>query len=118
MSMYTHLLDAAVGQRAWVPVRPTERSALTAVRRCRAELERKTPQATDPDPDTVPVVLARELGYDVALLELAEVVGIETAPSRFEQPRRERARLEQAFLKRGFVLQEAAQTAHATLGRV
>ena len=55
---------------------------------CRRELERDTPPPTDPD--AVPVVLAREIGYDVALLELAEVLGIETDPSRFEQPRRAR----------------------------
>jgi hypothetical protein len=103
MSMYTQLLDAAFGQRAPVLVRPTEHDALSAVRRCRRELQRDTPPATDPD--AVPVVLAREIGYDVALLELAEILGIETDSRRFEQPLLERARLEQAFLDRGIALQ-------------
>jgi hypothetical protein len=103
MSMYTHLLDAAYGQRAPVPVSPSEHSALTAVRRCRGELAGDTPPPSDPD--AVPVVLAREISYDVALLELAEILGIETDPSRFEQPWHERARLEQVFRELGIAVQ-------------
>ena len=95
MSMYTQLLDAAVGQRGPVALRPTRRSALDALRRSRGELEEDTPPPTDPD--AVPVVLAREIAYDVALLELADVMGIETDLRRFEQPRQERARLEEAL---------------------
>jgi hypothetical protein len=45
----------------------------------------------------VPRVLAREIGYDVALLELAQIVGVASDSSRFEQPRDERARIEQAL---------------------
>jgi hypothetical protein len=99
MSMYTQLLDAAFGQRGPVVVRPTERRALDEVLRCRGQLEEDVSAATDPD--TVPTVLAREIEYDVALLELAEVLDVETDPSRFEQPRLERARLEQAFRDHG-----------------
>jgi hypothetical protein len=106
MSMYTQLLDAAVGQRATVMVRADERSALTEVVRCRSQLEQAVPAATDSD--AVPVVLAREVGYDVALLELAEVLGIQTDTGRFEQPRRERARLEQALRDLGIPLQTTA----------
>ena len=99
MSMYAELLDAALGRRGPVELRPTKRSALDALRRSRGELDEGTPSATDPD--AVPVVLAREIAYDVALLELAEVMGIETDPSRFEQPRQERARLEAALRDSG-----------------
>jgi hypothetical protein len=53
-------------------------------------------------------VLAREVAYDVALLELAEVMGIETDPSRFEQPRQERARLEQELRERGITTAQAS----------
>jgi hypothetical protein len=102
MSMYTELLDAAKGRRAPVVVRPTERRAIDEVLRCRGRLEEDVPAATDPD--TVPTVLAREIGYDVALLELAEVLGIETDPSRFEQPKQERARPERAFRDCGFTV--------------
>jgi hypothetical protein len=114
MSMYTHLLDAAYGQRAPVPARPTRRSALNAVRRCRGELAGDTPHATDPD--AVPVVLARELRYDVALLELAEVLGVETDTSRFEQPWHERARLEQVFLDQGIALNAGPDTPEGIRG--
>jgi hypothetical protein len=115
MSMYTHLLDAAFEQRGPVLVRRAEDSALNTVRRCRGELARDTPPATDPD--AVPVVLAREISYDVALLELAEILGLETHPSRFEQPRHERARLEQLFSDLGIVLQPLPDTEDATSGR-
>jgi len=108
MSMYTQLLDAAVGQRAAVPVRADKRSALREVVRCRAQLEEEAPAATDSE--AVPVVLSREIGYDVALLELAEVLGIETDTGRFEQPRRERARLEQALLDLGIPLPTTAES--------
>ena len=104
MSMYTQLLDAAFGQRGPVLARASERSALDQVLRCRDDLERGAPAAADPD--LVPTVLAREIGYDLALLELAEVLGIESDPSRFEQPRTERARLEQAFATCGITLGE------------
>ena len=60
------------------------------------------PLATDPD--AVPVVLAREIGYDVALLELAQVWGSIRIRSHFEQPRLERSRLEQALRDRGVTL--------------
>jgi hypothetical protein len=109
MSMYTQLLDAAVGQRATVMVRADERSALSEVVRCRAQLEQGVPAATDSD--AVPLVLAREVGYDVALLELAEVLGIETDTGRFEQPRQERARLEQALRDQGISLQTTTDDA-------
>jgi hypothetical protein len=89
-------------QRAPVALRPTERRALNEVLRCRGELEEDVP--ADIQSDAVPTVLAREIRYDVALLELANVVGIETDPSRFEQPLRERDRLERAFRDRGITL--------------
>lgn len=114
MSMYTQLLDAAVGQRATVLVRADERSALNEVVRCRAQLEGSVPTATDSD--AVPVVLAREISYDVALLELAEVLGIETDTGRFEQPRRERVRLEQALRDLGIPLQTATDDGYRAPG--
>ena len=114
MSMYTHLLDAAFEQRGPVLVRPTEHSALDAVRRCRGSSRGTRRPPTDPD--AVPVVLAREISYDVALLELAEVLGIETDPSRFEQPRHERARLEQLFSDLGIALQPLPDTEDADAG--
>jgi hypothetical protein len=94
MSMYTRLLDAALEQRPPRGDGAGREEALDEVRRCGAELEVGLPGG---DEDTVSAVLARQVGYDVALLELAAVVGIDSGPSRFEQPERERDRLRTAL---------------------
>jgi hypothetical protein len=94
MSMYTQLLDAALDQRPDREPDPSRSHALAEVRRCREELELGVPEHNI---DTVPAVLALQIGYDVALIELAEVVGIESGPSRFDQPERERDRLRRAL---------------------
>jgi hypothetical protein len=98
MSMYAQLLDAAVAQRGPFRTHPTRRRAVDALRRSRGELNEGIRPAADPD--AVQVVLAREIAYDVALLELSEVMGIETDLRRFEQPQQERARLEEAVRDR------------------
>jgi len=92
--MYTQLLDAALEQRPPRDPDPSRHHAVEEVRRCHEELELGVPEHNG---DTVPAILALQIGYDVALLELAEVVGIESGPSRFEQPERERDRLRQAL---------------------
>jgi hypothetical protein len=106
MSMYTQLLDAALEQRTPREPDPSQSHAVEEVRRCREELELGVPQHGI---DTVPAVLALQIGYDVALLELAEVVGIESAPSRFEQPERERDRLRHALNDMGIDLELSNQ---------
>ena len=100
MSMYTQLLDAAYGER---PLPHEEGLAVAEVLRCRFELEARVPPGTDPV--AVPVVLALQVGYDVALLQLARLLGVETDPSRFEPPERERRRLEQVLHDRGIRLE-------------
>ena len=102
MSMYTHLLGAACGQRWHRWSGRAQGVALAEARRCRDELRTGMPPGLDPN--SVPVILALEIGYDVALIELATQVGVQTDPSRFEQPARERARLEQEFAARGIDL--------------
>ena len=84
MSMYIRLLEAALAQRASLGAETSSRDALEEVRRCRAELETGLPGG---DVDTVSAVLALQVGYDVALLELAAVMGLESGPGRFEQTR-------------------------------
>jgi len=104
MSMYTHLLGVACGRRG-----PREQGSATPValaeaRRCRGELRMGLPSRLDPD--AVPVVLALEISYDVALIELATTVGVPTDPSRFEQPQLERQRLEMELAAMGIDLDE------------
>ncbi len=100
MSMYTELLIAACGQQP-APADASERDALEEVLRCRA---RRGERGEPAGPDLVPVALALELSYDVALLRLALAVGVEADPSRFDQPTRERERLEKALRERGIGL--------------
>jgi len=99
--MYAQLLDAALEQRPPREPDPSRHHAVEEVRRCREELELGVPER---NVDTVPSVLALQIGYDVALLELAKAVGIESEPSRFDQPERERDRLRRALNEIGIDL--------------
>ena len=106
MSMYTHLLGAARGQRAPRGLGNNDDDmALAEVKRCRSELRAGLPVGMDPYPDAVPMALALEIGYDVALIDLADTLGVRTDPSRFEQPARERERLEEEFAALGIDLE-------------
>jgi hypothetical protein len=102
MSMYTQLLDAALEQRPPRLTNASQVQAVEEVRRCREDLEFGVPNGDHVD--AVPAALALQIGYDVALLELAAAVGIESGPSRFEQPERERDRLRHALRARGISL--------------
>jgi hypothetical protein len=113
MSMYTQLLDAALEQRPRREPDPSRSHAVEEVRRRREELERGVTERTI---DTVPAVLALQIGYDVALLELAEVVGIESEPSRFDQPERERDRLRHALSDIGIDLDVTNEAGARTSG--
>jgi hypothetical protein len=104
MSMYTRLLDAALEQRAPRDDKASRDDALDEVWRCGAELEVGWPGG---DVDTVSAVLALQVGYDVALLELATVMGIDSGPGRFEQPERERNRLRTALRDLGIMVDAA-----------
>jgi hypothetical protein len=106
MSMYTQLLDAALEQRPDRDEVVSATAAVEQVQRRRDELEVGVPRRDELD--AVPAALALQIGYDVALLELAAVVGIETEPSRFEQPERERDRLRLALRERGISLDTTA----------
>ena len=71
----------------------------------------------DTTTDSVPVVLALQVGYDVALIELASVVGIESGPSWFDEPQRERERLETALSDLGIDLgRQAGNGPHERTG--
>ncbi len=51
-------------------------------------------------------VLAYELAYDRALINLSLQIGIDTGPERFDVPDRERERLQQALVEALPVLEE------------
>ncbi len=103
MSMYTDLLRAALEDLPTGSA-PDDLDAFFAqVVQCRRELAEDVPPELQ-TADTVPVVLAREVSYDVSLIRLATLVGIETDPGRFEQPASERTRLEMSLRDRGLGL--------------
>jgi hypothetical protein len=95
MSMYTELLGAAFSDRFPLSIETTWTAAMAEVRRCRHDLEARMPGGMASE--SVPVVLALQVGYDVALIELATVMGIDSEPGRFEPPAKERGRLEAAL---------------------
>ncbi len=106
--MYTQLLDAAFRQR---PPTGPDAAALAVDELLRARTELSKADQEDVDAETVPVILALEIGYDIALLEVAQRNGIESDPSRFEQPQQERERLEDALRKRGICLEVSSDGA-------
>jgi hypothetical protein len=99
MSMYTQLLTDALEQKRRTVESEDRRVALDEARRCRRDLDDNVPPGMEPD--RLPVVLARQIGYDVALLQLAQRFGIETDPNRFDRPGSERVRLEALLNDRG-----------------
>ena len=102
MSMYTHLLGAALGQHRPRHHDNGDDTALAEAKRCRTKLRSGLPAGMEPD--AVPASLALQIGYDVALIELADTLGVPTDPSLFEQPERERVRLEERFAALGIDL--------------
>ncbi len=97
MSIYTQLLHAAFHQLS-IDGSGEVAVAVAEVQRWRRRLEAGR---SDVDPDTVSAALALQIGYDVALIRLAGLVGIESDATRFDQPQVERTRLEQALTERG-----------------
>jgi hypothetical protein len=105
MSMYVQLLVAAFEQRCRAAELERRRVALHEVRQCRNELDAGA--VPDAEPDRLPVTLARQIGYDIALVNLAQQFGIETDLLRFAQPGPERGRLEVALGHRGNDIDDA-----------
>ena len=93
--MYTQLLGAALGDRLPFVAETSRTAAIAEARRCRHDLETK--KLTGMTSDSVPVVLALQVGYDVSLMQLAAMMGIDSAPGRFQPPEKERERLEAAL---------------------
>ncbi len=109
MSMYTQLLEAACTEHAAssdAGVETEQNEAFEEVLRRRRQLQEGLHAGENPE--TVPAQLALQIGYDVALMDLARCVGIDTDPGRFEQPQQERERLELALRDRGISVESGA----------
>src|ERR1035441_9229752 len=97
MAMYTDLLAAALDARPSCDDNPTRGEVLSALRRCREQLSVSSHGRRGWALDAV----ADQLAYDVALIDLARLLGIDCHVFGFDQPSRERARLEKELVARG-----------------
>ena len=114
MSMYTQLLHAAVRQLSTNGSGQQRVTvAVDEVQHWRRRLERGAP---DLDPDTLSAGLALQIGYDVALLRLAGLMGIESDPTRFDRPQVERTRLERALTERGISFSQDSDDSESLAG--
>ncbi len=101
MSMYTHLLSAALQGLNSSTDKLTNDEALAELLRCRNRLgtglsHERSHRATD--------VVADELAYDTALIELARRVGLECDVGDFDNPGHGRALIERNLGTRGIRL--------------
>ena len=99
MSMYEQLLAMALDETSDAEDDLTAGEALVQLLLCRTQLRQST---EDPDKSSgAASALGEELDYDVALLKLARLLGIEIDVQAFSQPSLERSRLEEAIEAHG-----------------
>ena len=103
MVMYTDLLTAALGARPPLAEEPTSREVLSELRRCHKRL---SDVSSYDGRGWAPDAVADQLAYDVALMDLSRLLGIECEVLKFGQPDRERARLERELGSRGIHLEK------------
>lgn len=96
MSMYTHLLVAAFDERRHTYAEPTTDDALAAFHHCRDRL-----QSWETEADWTSTVLADQVAYDIALIDLARSVGIDCGIDTFDQPERRRIEVGRELASRG-----------------
>ena len=96
--MYSELLVLALDRDRPPDEAPTIDEALVRLRQCRVQRA-----GTDPRPSTEGelATLIDDLAYDVALICLARLVGVECGAEEFDLPEKGRARLERALCVRG-----------------
>jgi hypothetical protein len=104
--MYAELLDAAFSERLRSGPPGATGERLAELLRCRSQLTTSTPSN-----NRVAGAVADQLAYDLALIELAQGVGVDCDPLLFDQPLRERQRLEQALVSWGVPLNDLDEQA-------
>lgn len=110
MSIYAQLLIDALGQRHAEDESPTTADTLAQLVKARDRLSFNRSSYTESD--WAPAAVADQLAYDVALIELARLHGIEVSVARFSRPLPERTRLERALVSRGIPLHESDLSDH------
>jgi hypothetical protein len=100
MSMYTQLLGTALESHSSSPKEATSGQALADLLHSRKRLK----EASRHGSNWASAVVADELAYDIALIELARLVGVECEVGEFDQPRDGRAHLEERLEFQGMFL--------------
>lgn len=102
--MYERFLAMALDETSDADDRLTAGEALVQLLLCRSQLHQRS---DDPDESSgAASALGEELDYDIALLRLARLLGIQVDVRGFNQPHLERSRLEQAIEAHGIRLDE------------
>jgi hypothetical protein len=101
MSMYTHLLTAAMEERCPAAAEPTPDETLSTLLYCRDRL-----RSWAEETDWTSTALADQVAHDIALIELARCVGIDCGLDTFDQPERRRLELSRELTARGIHLDE------------
>jgi hypothetical protein len=100
MSMYTQLLGAALERHSLSPSEATSGQALADLLHSRKRLK----EATRHGSNWASAAVADELAYDIALIELARLVGVECEIGEFDKPAEGRTHLEERLESRGIFL--------------
>jgi hypothetical protein len=104
VSMYSQLLLAALEVEESSEGEPTARRTLVDLLRCRRQLEGG--EWIHAGIERVPDTLTKQLAYDVTLIKLARILGIECDADEFDRPETGRTRLEAILSTPGVSLNE------------
>lgn len=100
-SMYSELLDAALGEADRPDGGPDVRGSLDELLRYRRHLAE---DAARTGPDWALQAVADQLAYDIALIRMARSAGVDCSVRGFDRPEQERLRLEHDLKSRGIQL--------------
>jgi hypothetical protein len=103
--MYVQLLDASLGELASPSGDLTTPEALAELLERRSSLCANRASHAEPS-WAAPDAVSAELSYDVALIRLARLLGIECEINDFERPGRGRARIELKLTSLGIAVDE------------
>ena len=104
MSMYQRFLGLALDETSNVDDGRSAGEAVAQVLLCRRQLHGRD-DGTD-ESSGIASALGEELDYDIALLRLARLLGIQVDVQAFDRPQAERTRLEQAIEIHGIRLSD------------
>jgi hypothetical protein len=112
MSMYTYILDAALRERSEPDTPLTTNEAVAIVLDCRRYLGSIASSGWSGDWGSS--ALSNQVAYDLALIDLARLVGIDCEATSFDQPQQRRIELERKLISRGLEFDELDQKASST----